>query len=93
MFDRHTLIFCGVLFIIAAAWHFWDRWYSRYRAMRLMGHYPPNTRIWKYHRYEGGGVIAAPHPMTEAEAIDFCRSLGPVMYVDREHGFIFYRPK
>lgn len=48
---------------------------------------------WTYIRHQGGGTVTSPQPMTELEALEFCRSLGSVMYVDRARGFIFYRPK
>lgn len=65
---------------------------ERWRDYHLSRSYR-NLRIWKYIRYQGGGSIEGPYPMTEAEAMEFCRSMGVVAYVDREHGFIFYRPK
>jgi hypothetical protein len=48
-------------------------------------------RIWQICRYQGGGKIYTPHPMTESNAIEFAGTLGQVMHVDREHGFIFVR--
>lgn len=59
---------------------------------RLLGKGMPIRRVWKYVRYQGGGALDGPREMDEAEAIEFCRSLGAVAYVDRQQGFIFYRP-
>lgn len=49
-------------------------------------------RHWTFIRFAGGGSVQAPKLMTESQALDFCKGLGLVVYVDRERGFIFYRP-
>lgn len=53
----------------------------------------PKT-MWSCIRREGGGAVFTPYPMTEDSAIEFVsKNLGSVMYVDRTHHFIFYRPR
>jgi hypothetical protein len=49
-------------------------------------------RIWQCCRYQGGANVYTPHPMSEEDAIEFASALGSILWVDREHGFIFYRP-
>ena len=55
----------------------------------------PERHYWRVFRFHGGGVLMTPKPMTEQEAVDWTASAikGEVAYVDRECGFIFYRPK
>lgn len=49
---------------------------------------------WRVYRFHGGGELLSP-PMTEAEACEWVsiRIKGEIAYIDRECGFIFYRPK
>lgn len=49
---------------------------------------------WRAYRYGGGGV-ASNKDMTEEEAIQWVRGItdGDITFIDRELGFIFYRPK
>lgn len=55
----------------------------------------PPRHPWKAYRYQGGGVLTSPGDMTEAEALNWVSNIikGDVSYIDRECGFIFYRPK
>jgi hypothetical protein len=50
---------------------------------------------WRAIRFHGGGIISSPFDMTESEAIMWVANAikGEVAFVDREAGFIFYRPK
>lgn len=50
------------------------------------------TRIWQLCRYQGGGKVYTPRAMTEEEATEYAAALGSILWIDREHGFIFYRP-
>jgi hypothetical protein len=72
---------CGVLFSVL---HFFKRRREQREENRL--------RIWQLCRYQGGGKIYTPSPMHEEDAIEFASNLGSVLWIDREHGFIFYRP-
>jgi hypothetical protein len=51
-----------------------------------------SLRIWQLCRYQGGGKVYTPSPMHEDDAVEFASKLGSIVWVDREHGFIFYRP-
>jgi hypothetical protein len=55
----------------------------------------PPRHYWTAHRFHGGGVITTPDIMSEEEAVHWIATVikGEVAYIDREHGFIFYRPK
>lgn len=46
---------------------------------------------WRAVRFGGGGTLSSPEDMTEQEAVDWISKFGEIMYIDREHGFIFYR--
>jgi hypothetical protein len=64
-------------------------WYRHHKEQR-------QERItWKFVRYYGGGGFTAPHPMTLREATKYigqeCNA--EVGHIDRECGFIFYRPR
>lgn len=48
---------------------------------------------WRAIRYQGGGTLTSPKDMTEQEAVDWVSKIGEIMFIDREHGFIFYRAK
>jgi hypothetical protein len=50
------------------------------------------SRIWQCCRYQGGGKVYTPIPMTEQEATEYASTLGSILWIDRTHGFIFYRP-
>lgn len=54
---------------------------------------PPH--MWKAIRQGGGGMITTPYEMREWEAMAWVSDVikGEIMFVDRECGFIFYRPK
>lgn len=55
---------------------------------------PPITvHYWKAYGYHGVGNLTTPEPMSEANAIKWVSEFGNVAYVDKEAGFIFYRPK
>jgi hypothetical protein len=54
---------------------------------------PILTHIWKAFGYHGAGTVISPRPMDESEALAWVATFGSVAYVDREAGFIFYRPK
>lgn len=49
-------------------------------------------RIWQLCRFQGGGNITTPRPMLEDEATEYATTLGSILWIDRDHGFIFYRP-
>jgi len=54
----------------------------------------PLRRYWSYFRYQGGGVLKPPKLMTELEAVEWiAKNRAEVTYIDRDHGFIFYRPE
>lgn len=54
----------------------------------------PKKRIWRCHRFFGGGVMSTPEPMTLQQATVWLGESGcEVSHVDHEHGFIFYRPR
>jgi hypothetical protein len=48
---------------------------------------------WRAIGYYGAGTIQSPRDMDEADALAWVSQFGNVAYVDREAGFIFYRPK
>jgi hypothetical protein len=50
---------------------------------------------WRAIRFQGGGTLTSPREMTEQEACDWVANIikGEVAFIDRECGFIFYRPK
>lgn len=50
---------------------------------------------WRAIRFNGGGQLQSPEPMTESEAADWISKYvkGEIAFIDRECGFIFYRPK
>lgn len=54
-----------------------------------------DRRIWKCVRYQGGGSVVTPRSMTIEEATRWLGrdNNGEVMHVDRDRGFIFYRPR
>jgi hypothetical protein len=56
--------------------------------------HPPREkpRVWQCCRYQGGANVYTPRPMTEEQALHFAAALGSVLWVDRQHAFIFYRP-
>lgn len=68
------------VFEIAKTWYF---------AQRAPRHH------WKAIRFHGGGIIVTPYKMNEKEALWWVTNAikGEVAYIDREYGFIFYRPK
>jgi hypothetical protein len=51
--------------------------------------------IWKFYGYHGQGNLVTPYPMSERQALRWLKSSvdGAVTYIDREAGFIFYKPK
>jgi hypothetical protein len=55
----------------------------------------PPPHMWKAYRFQGGGIITSPYEMTEDQACMWVANVikGEVAYIDREMGFIFYRPK
>jgi hypothetical protein len=58
--------------------------------------YPGDAKhYWKAYRFFGGGAITSPYPMDEGEAVDWVSGTvkGEIAYIDRELGFIFYRPR
>jgi hypothetical protein len=63
---------------------FFRRWFKREPA-----------HPWRAIRFHGGGIINSPYDMTESEAMKWISVAvkGEVAYIDREYGFIFYRPK
>lgn len=51
-----------------------------------------DKHVWTGIRQFGGAKIYTPEPMTELEATAWiAKNAGPVMYVDRDMKFIFYR--
>jgi hypothetical protein len=48
---------------------------------------------WRAFGYHGSGTVYSPTVMNEQEALAWVATFGNVAYVDREAGFIFYRPK
>jgi hypothetical protein len=50
---------------------------------------------WRAIRMQGGGMLNSPRDMTEEEACEWVSHIikGEIAYIDRECGFIFYRPK
>lgn len=50
---------------------------------------------WHAIRFHGGGRITTPYRMSEPEACSWVSNAikGEIAYIDRECGFIFYRPK
>jgi hypothetical protein len=57
--------------------------------------YNTDRHYWKAYRFHGGGTITSPKPMDEGEAVDWVSGTikGEVAFIDRECGFIFYRPR
>jgi hypothetical protein len=55
----------------------------------------PGKHMWKAIRMGGGGLISSPYEMFEWEALVWVSDVikGEIAFVDREVGFIFYRPK
>lgn len=55
----------------------------------------PSHRYWTAYRFHGGGIITSSRAMTEDEAVQWVSTVvkGEVAYIDRDYGFIFYRPK
>lgn len=49
-------------------------------------------QLWRFVRYQGGGTLTSPELMIAKEALEYAKALGSVVYLDREHGIIFYRP-
>lgn len=54
---------------------------------------PITVHYWKAIRFHGGGTLTTPKPMNEEEALVWVARFGNVAYIDRECGFIFYKPK
>ena len=54
----------------------------------------PERHSWRAYRYHGG-ELHSPRAMTEEEACDWVSNLlkGDITFIDRECGFIFYRPR
>lgn len=78
-----------VLVALAVAWGFGV--YAK-NAYPDLDH--PPRHPWRAVRAQGGGSISSPTDMTEAEALEWTRTLGgSIIYVDREAGIIFYRPE
>lgn len=84
--------FCAVVLIVVGICWAWQRRLDREAIRRLSEPVPDIKRIWGCVRFGGGGTVYTPRPMTEEQAFQFCCSLGAVAYVDRNKGFIFYRP-
>lgn len=55
----------------------------------------PPRHPWRAIRFRGGGILTSPYEMTEEEACMWVSVIvkGEIAYIDRELGFIFYRPK
>jgi hypothetical protein len=73
-------------------------WFPRFRLYRLFDEWiieakPVTKHYWKAYGYHGVGNLVSPKPMNEAAAIKWISEFGNVAFVDREAGFIFYRPK
>jgi len=73
-------------------------WFPRFRIYRLFDDWiveakPITKHFWKAIAYHGAGTLSSPKPMTEPQALAWVAAFGSVSYVDREAGFIFYRPK
>lgn len=50
--------------------------------------------VWTYIRYQGGGQLRSPGPITESQAVQWItKNNSEVTFIDREHWFIFYRPR
>jgi hypothetical protein len=61
-------------------------WFVHFRAR--------DRRVWRCVRYQGGGAINTPRPMTLDEATHWLgRNNDEACHVDTDHGFIFYRPR
>lgn len=94
--ETHGYFVAGVLLLlIIVLCLFIRRWHDREQFRQIMAEPVPATtlRYWRLYRYMGGGHTDLPEPMTEAHALQAALEFGSVMHVDREHGFIFYRPK
>lgn len=51
-------------------------------------------RVWTCIRFFGGGKMDTPYPMTELVATVWLAKMnGEVAYIDRENGYIFYKPR
>lgn len=86
--------------------HWWRPWTKLYRMfngwqwvfgpLTITGEITKKTitvHYWKAIGYHGCGTLRSPEPMNETEALNWVSVFGNVAYVDRECGFIFYRPK
>lgn len=83
-FDLRVFWFCVIVGLIFSGIE-----YIRRREKRIDAE---PTRIWELCRYQGGGKVYTPRAMTEEEATEYAAALGSILWIDREHGFIFYRP-
>jgi hypothetical protein len=64
------------------------RWFSK-----PVNFIDSDIHYWKAFRFQGGGTLISPVPMNEVDALKWVSAFGSVAFVDRECGFIFYRPK
>lgn len=87
--DRICL-FAAVVIATVYGIHCFESWRDR-RVLLRMG--PGHKAVWQACRFEGGGSVYTPQPMTESEVVIWASALGRVMYVDTEHHKIFFRPK
>lgn len=73
---------CAILVIIGVIW------WTQFRRDR-------NRRIWRCVRWQGGGSLVSPRPMTQEEVTLWLarHANAEVGHVDTDHGFIFYRPR
>lgn len=55
----------------------------------------PQRRIWRCIRYQGGGKLTTPRPMTLEEVTRWLArdNNAEIGCVDQENGFVFYRPR
>jgi hypothetical protein len=84
-------IICGIaavsfLYMLILVWRIFRPERTPERTPEAPAHY------WHAIRAQGGATIVSPIPMQRAEALKWVRQIGgPILYVDSECGFIFYR--
>lgn len=79
-----------VLLVIFIVWFLIGFLFIRYRVTRMRSQ--QDKRDWRLMAYGGGAPIEI-KSMTKEKAITVCaNNYGKVMYVDEQHGFIFFKP-
>jgi hypothetical protein len=73
-------------------------WFPRFRIYKLFDEIiiepkAITTHYWRAIAYHGAGTLISPSAMNETDALAWVATFGNIAFVDREAGFIFYRPK